>query len=293
MKGKIFWIVVIIVSLFTINVYCKDGQWFDNRTVYSIVLIEKEVVDTLGNRQIVPQGTGFIMRNYKNETHPIIVTCAHIIKNLSLIYVVITADSSLIEEMEKTKASYLALNKDLWELEDNNLRLRVNLEKNKTYVSNDSLDIMAFPITMIQKIAGDSTSGDFKLMKFLVIPQSLIKTNRKSNLGDEIYFVGFPFGIGTKYSKTGYAAKYFLSPLLRSGSIAWISTDNKIFLLDAFSYSGNSGSPVFTKKSWGKPGPYIIGMINGHLGMENENFGLARCVGIDDILNIVKLAENL
>ena len=131
------------------------------------------------------------------------------------------------------------------------------------------------------------------------------------SLGDEIYFVGFPFGIG---------AHHRIEPLVRSGSIAWISENSREFLLDAFSFGGNSGSPVFLKRLIGtKPGvlrwekPFLVGMITGHhsirlenvltqpdpsvlkfeKGTINLNLGLARCVWVDDILHIANKAQEL
>jgi len=105
---------------------------------------------------------------------------------------------------------------------------------------------------------------------------------------------------------TGRYTSKVSSPVLRTGIVSWKSDESNEFLLDALSYSGNSGSPVFTKAKIGKAGPDLIGMVTGHLNEELEfedknnlmkkpkshgNMGLAICVWIDDILEVVKIAE--
>jgi len=90
--------------------------------------------------------------------------------------------------------------------------------------------------------------------------------------------------------------------------------EHDFFLLDALSYGGNSGSPIFQKVIIGsKPGKLdwsdakLIGMIVGHQSLKIENIlnqpnpnelkfevtdidlniGLARCVYSDDIVYTV------
>lgn len=125
-----------------------------------------------------------------------------------------------------------------------------------------------------------------------------------------MYFIGFPFGFGTDE---------LIQPIVRSGSIAWLPKNRAEYLIDAFSYGGNSGSPIFRKILFGAiPGkidwelPKLVGMITGHqnLSLENVltqpdpselkfvkgnldiNLGLARCVFMDDIMELAaKLSE--
>ncbi len=120
---------------------------------------------------------------------------------------------------------------------------------------------------------------------------SKIRFRKDVSLGDEFYFIGFPLGL--------FVDKR-LSPILRSGTVAWMSDESTHFILDAFSFGGNSGSPVFSKIILGrKPGElnwedaYLSGMVVGHFYDENDhkiNIGLAKCLWIDEI---IKLTEDM
>jgi len=246
----------------------QHAKWFGEQTINSIVLLEKRV-----GQRYVPHGTGFLLYNYRTKSNATIVTCAHLLKPKEL-YVVVRADTAFINVLNESAKSAVIFGNSRWNLDGPNLRLRVTLKRDSTYVAHDSLDIAA---------------------KTTMIARSTIRKRDKAHLGEEVYFVGFPFGIGTKYGAflQGYLAQENPNPLVRSGSLAWLSDEKNEFLLDAFSYGGNSGSPIFTKVSLTKRGPFLIGMIFGHLGIENENFGLARCVWVDDILQVVDRAENL
>ena len=92
-----------------------------------------------------------------------------------------------------------------------------------------------------------------------------------------------------------YLLDYFQipNPLVRKGSIAWKSSKNSEFLLDAFSYGGNSGSPIFTLSDI-QNRTYLIGMVTGHLPSEkSENIGLAKCIWVDDIMKLVEKYNNI
>lgn len=278
MRSKtIFWV---LWSVFILAIYVQGqpSRWFDDQTIYTVVLLEKVQGDSL-----VSHGTGFLVYNYKNEACPTVVTCAHLLKR-SEIYVVVTADSELVSYMEEKREHLITMGESNWILQGNKLRLHVDLQKGHTYVNHPdtSLDIAAFPIGLAT--SADIDEEHFKVTRTTMVPKSKIKLRSKSLLGDDVFFVGFPFGIGTMD---------ILYPLVRSGIIAWLANESEEFLLDAFSYPGNSGSPVYTKIALGSSCPHLIGMIIGHLGTDFENFGLARCVWVDDILTVVRLAENL
>lgn len=283
-------IILIAVFIIPINARSKVIQWFDEELVGSIVLLEKEV-----NRKFIPHGTGFLIYNYETPSNPILVTCAHVLKR-SEIYVTVTADSELIRYAKAKNINEFFINESTWILHGNQLKLKVNLKKDISYVTHKSIDIAALPIGLATRY------GELGLSKTKTIPKHRIqKSETNSLLGDEVYFVGFPFGIGTED---------ILQPLVRSGSIAWLSKESSIFLLDAFSNPGNSGSPVFTKKSLSKPESYLIGMVIGHIPEPIElpvgkggcaksktfiqqNIGLARCVWVNDIMTVVRLAQEL
>jgi hypothetical protein len=109
-------------------------------------------------------------------------------------------------------------------------------------------------------------------------------------LCEEIFFTGFPFEIGT--------ISPVLRPLIRAGHIAWLSPESDTFILDAFSYGGNSGGPVFRKISTKNEKTMLVGMISGHWGLEIqgieiENVGLANCLWLDDMVDVIEKAKNL
>jgi len=194
--------------------------------------------------------------------------------------------------------------------------LRIKLEpqslwkKNnmKYVVKNQALDIAAFLIEFPQIILEDSSIINVASPTAIGITTTKLRSDLK--LGDDIYFVGFPFGIG--------AIGKNVEPLVRSGIISWLSKDSPNFLLDAFSYGGNSGSPIFKKGTmkWGSlnwEGIYFVGMITGHQKMQIDNvlvqpdtnklefkkssvelnIGLAIGVWADYILEIKNIAEGL
>lgn len=303
MISKTFWTLGTI-AIFAINAQGQpsgwvdaQGQpigWFDNQSIYNTVLLEKIQRDSSFIPQrdsifilridssFIPHGTGFLIYNYENEARPTLVTCKHLLKG-SEIYVVVTADSELISCMKEKRKRFIPIGNSTWMLQGNVLRLRVNLQEGHTYVTHPdtSLDIAAIPIGLGAR-GETKLLGAIKLTKTIMFSKSGIGERSKSNLGEDVYFVGFPFGIGSKG---------ILCPLVRSGAIAWLSTEGKEFLLDAFSYPGNSGSPVYLKNI--PVYPCLIGMVIGHLGPHYENFGLARCVWVDDILTVVALAKKL
>lgn len=296
-KTKCFILIIIFVFFSVSYVSSQKARWFNDEFIRSIVLLEKK---EKGN--YTPHGTGFLIYNYEKESNPIVVTCAHLL-NSKEIYITVLADSELISLAQEKKQEKIQINECIWELEGNKLRCKINLKKDITFITHpdENIDVAAIPINLGTRIVGHPIYGTVELTKTTMISHSSILIKSDALLGDEVYFVGFPFGIGT----TGD----FLPPLVRSGSIAWFSEQNKIFLLDAFSYPGNSGSPIFSKITIARQKSYLIGMVVGHIGQTieyskgigctksklsiDQNFGLARCVCSDDILKVVKVTEKL
>ncbi len=297
---KISILVIILISIVNTQAYCTNA--FNYGFMNSIVLLEKKK----GN-YFFPHGVGFLIYNYEYDGLATVVTCEHLLNKKSEIYVTINADSQLISYMEEQDIEEVTINGYTWKLYDDKLRLHIDLKKDTTYVTHPdtTIDLAAFPIGIGSKITTiDSTT--IGITKTSYIPKSVIGKNSDVSLADEIYFIGFPFGIGTEHGISGYdnekdmmlstgiGMSNVLSPLIRSGIVAWLSEESNEFLLDAFSYSGNSGSPVFLKMGFvNNNKSYLVGMVYGHLGTSEENFGLARCVWVDDISIVVKMAENL
>ncbi len=276
-----------ILFLFFNSIYFSQSSgWFEETSLNSIVLIQK-----YQDGKYLAYGTGFLLYNYETEGEAILVTCAHLFKRRDF-YVVVRPDSSLKSTLINSSYNSIVMGKNVWELHGDVLRTKIILKEDSSYILHDSLDIGALLLGLATKISlniGDSTVIR-PITKTSMLPRSVFKGRNKIGLGTDIYFVGFPFGIGTSggYFEAGLFSEKIPTPLIRSGIIAWVSDSNKEFLLDSFSYGGNSGSPVFTKRTFNQPGPMLIGMVTGHLGPEVENFGLAKCLWIDDIQDVVK-----
>jgi len=261
--------------------YPQETNWFGKSTINTIVLIQKK---DKGN--YINHGVG-ILFSLSNYERPIVITCEHLLRGKE-IYIVIDADSGFIKEMDNQGQNQLEIGKSTWEINNHQLRLKVNLLKDSTFVTHPDtlLDIGAFPIDVFSyRILNNGSK--LKYTESTFVGEKNIGDNKKILLGEDVYFVGFPFGIG---------ASHTLEPLVRSGTIAWISRYSNEFLLDAFSYGGNSGSPVFTQMNPlnnNRLKPYLIGMIVGHLGFEYENFGLAKCVYIEDMLTVIEFAKRI
>jgi hypothetical protein len=277
------------LSLFVLSAIIAStapAQWFDAQSLACTVLIEK-----WQDTAFVPHGTGFVLHNYDDPSCPIVVTAGHLL-NRSELYVSFNADSSLIRYATAHKLDTLCFKKLNWFLVGGRLRTQVRLTTSprQTLLIDSLNDIGMFLIDLPTWVIAQD--GDtVRCAPFQSMPRSMIRYRKDLSLGDELYFVGFPFGLGT-FTR--------LEPIIRSGSLAWLSQDSNEFLLDAFSFGGNSGSPVFSKIILGrKPGllawddAYLVGMVLGHLGDATQNWGLARCVWIDQVSQLGRRAGAL
>lgn len=245
----------------------------------------------VGN-QYVPHGTGILLYNYDTTRPHIIITCAHILRNTD-ISVVIPMTSKGSAQLKLLNARQVLLGKTIWTIEENKLRGNIKLKEDSSFVSDQKLDIGAlfFEHTNTVEILKNGNADTMRICNLQFIPKSRIKLKKDIRLGIDVYFVGFPFSIGTSIGFL--ASNQYMSetpnPLLRFGSVAWKSEASSEFLIDAFSYGGNSGSPVFTQTDLINPQSYLIGMIVGHLPSEkSDNNGLARAIWVDDIIEIIQ-----
>jgi len=272
---------IILIFLLPISLLSEIESGLPGDIVNCIILIEKSVNDTL-----IPHGTGFLLYNYFHKNIYTVVTCAHVLRN-PIVFLKIPADTSLIIFMNNNKLKTITMGTDTWILSGKNLVLPFKIQKNINCVIDDSLDIGVLNIGLSNKgqFQNDTTKIIFTNKKG--IPKSLYGFKKDIKLGTDVFFLGFPFRIGTEYGYLGGYSEDISNPLVRSGSIAWFSNVSNEYLVDAFSYSGNSGSPIFTKNSI-TSSTHFIGMVFGHLpSSASDNMGLARCIWSDDIFNII------
>lgn len=277
-------IIFLVIFLYSYSfIYCQTS-WFDNNVINCVVLLEK-----MDQNKLVPHGTGFFVYNYDSPTEYYIVTCEHVLRNRS-IFVKIPADSSLLRLFDKSKKIAIDFGNSLWFRDGRNIVHEYKLIKDTSFVVNKELDIGLFSIKIIGSYIDPIDSSKHTYTSVKGIPKSMISEKSKIKLGDEIYFLGFPFYIGTDigWLSLGKYSDDISNPLLRTGTIAYISNKSSEFLIDALSYSGNSGSPVFTKQGPTNPASKLVGMILGHLpSTGSDNMGLARAVWIDEILKLI------
>jgi hypothetical protein len=279
-------VIIQIVLIYLIGsdiLYSQNQNWISEEAIYSTVLLERK-----DSNEIIPHGTGFLIHNYNSEFNDFLVTCAHLLKR-GEIYITIPPSTKSKKFLENMKKKSFTFDNDTWIFNNGILRVVKKLKKFETYVSNDSLDIAIIPISIpAYKLESVTVSSSNRKG----CPKSVIGGKQNITLGKEIFFIGFPLMIGTPigYLGEGKFSSKISNPLVRTGTIAWVSSDDGEFLLDAFSYGGNSGSPVFLKPSTEGSVPYLIGMINGHLNdpYSNSNMGLAKCISIDKIMEVIK-----
>lgn len=281
---------IVILFLFICSVSFCQTSWFDENIINCVVLLEKQ-----NGNEIVPHGTGFLIYNYNSPSDYYVVTCEHVLRN-EYIYVKIPADSSIVSQLKASNKMAVDFGNSLWLLDGHNFIHGVKLKRDSSYVANDKLDIGVFTVRIYGAVVNKKDSSEQKYTNIKGIPMSLISEKKKTKLGDEIYFLGFPFAIGTErgWLSLGKYSDEISNPLLRTGTIAYKSNSSQEFLLDALSYSGNSGSPVFTKQGMFNKTSKLIGMIVGHLpSMGSDNMGLARAVWVDEIMKLIEKYKQL
>ncbi|HRO47670.1 serine protease [Agriterribacter sp.] len=275
--------------LFVLLLFAQVAQgqgYFSTELIDCVVSLEKE--DSLG--KIIPHGTGFCIYNYNNPGELIVVTNEHVLRN-GYIYIKSAVTDSAFRFMMRYKIDTVTVDGQAWVLDGYNLHTKVFLKYGVNYLPHESLDIAIFKVPSFSGI--NIGTDSVKVFKTTSLPLSLIKSKNDVKLGTPVYFVGFPFGIGHSYGFTipdSYNDEK-LTPLVRRGIVAWKSDTKKEFLLDAFSYPGNSGSPVYSETGVFGKKPGLIGIVYGHLGQpgkDGSNFGLARCYWVDEILELIK-----
>jgi len=154
--------------------------------------------------------------------------------------------------------------------------------------ANVDLAVMPFPIANTMNVR-------FISEDFMESPKAIVE-------GDDVFFLGFPLGIGSRER---------LTPLVRAGIISY-KEDDSIWLIEGNAFPGNSGGPVFLKPSFydfktgtlGKISPpKFIGVLQAYVSYEDvaistqtgrprvvfqENSGLARMYSIKPIKELLE-----
>lgn len=309
--------IVILTILIAVSSHFTYSQWYNQFTEDCVILIEQHT-----NDKYYPVGTGFLIQSESESRYPVVVTNKHLL-NRGNIFISIPADKEILDYARWKNISEITIGNRVWKLQDKRLRTEYNTIKDGklNYVLHEDtlIDIAAFPLEIRRFISTNddfdglaknqlpAARGKIKCCSFTMVPRKFIGKREDMRLGRDTFFLGFPLGFG---------AEDPISPILRSGTIAWVDPEGKEFWLDAVSLNGNSGSPVFakpnTEDNLDEQHSRLIGMIYAHWGQnislyvpdennkvpveaikEIENLGLARAVWADDILNVVERAERI
>ena len=273
-----------------------------------------------GKGDFQSHGTGFLIER-RNAPHgyAFVVSNEHVL-SLTAVEVVIKANSAFLDQTSIQPNDSFNLGGYVWRLDEGVFRCTVRLEAGLTYLSHDSLDIAVLPIRIPSEFLNNN-QGRRTLLRMSdaePISQNKIVYRKDVQLGELVYFLGFPNGIGTLEGQLYSTSEGLVpansytenapNPVARFGAVAWIAKDAKRYLVDALSYSGNSGSPVFYAKSSKHAKLELIGLVFGHEGdttsviqehgkrprlIHSGNMGLLKAHFADDILNLVREAEKL
>ena len=232
-----------------------------------------------GNKEdYIPVGTAFLV---DDNGLNVLVTCRHVVKGTDL---------------SKLFFSFNTLNKEIERISFPELKMGYEFI-NWVFHKNKNIDIAAIPFPM--------RADRWDTRK---IGKKYYSTYNKINEGDEIFFLGFPLGIKSLQK---------IRPLVRYGIVSF-KYEEKIFLIDALVYPGNSGSPVYLKPELLKfekkekenvaiySIPYLVGIISSYIPYIDpcysaqtkrvritfeENSGLANVFSLDLILEIFQLEK--
>ena len=179
----------------------------------TVVLIEQEAKNEKGQSQIIPIGTGFLLRSERGFYY--VVTCKHVVRkkgrlNKEGLFYRLNTRSFIDDPFHRRSINAL--------LEE--------LEVDYFLHPDDRVDIAVFPIKV------DVRKDDIKFATF-----SIFEELENIYPREDVFFIGYP--IGTVLSERN-------QPVVRNGIISRKNEDFR-FLIEGASFPGNSGSPVITK----------------------------------------------
>jgi predicted DNA-binding ArsR family transcriptional regulator len=211
----------------------------------------KKTVVFLGNiyehGEVVPNATGFLVE-IKGLLH--LVTAKHVI------YDYITnnlTDAETYAFVNTTANSIRAVRIS---------EMKRMLNCDWIFHQNNNIDVAIIPFN---SAAADDLAH---------VPQNIFLSFEEIFELQDIFFISYQPGIQIRIQNR-------ISPIIRTGSVS-VMNDNSTFYIDAASFPGNSGSPVFTRPStmYGQTntqpmgGGYLIGVIGSYLFYEDVAISL-------------------
>ena len=226
------------------------------------------------NGHLKSHGTAFILYNYNpGSDESILVTCEHVTHHDTLIAAVPATDSlknALLRNKQHSLTYTSSTGKQTIEFDGVNLLFSIPVQQNNNYYKHPRLDLATI-FCNLPTVLLNNQNTTVQLTEMKTLPRSVISNRNEMYAGQEITFIGFPSGIGTKngFFGSNMYRDAKSNPLFRKGIVSWTSEEAELFLVDGFSYGGNSGSPIFSVPN-AESGGKFLGMVIGHLNDEFE-----------------------
>jgi hypothetical protein len=238
-------------------------HWLPEEILKTIVLFR--IPNSVGD--MVPHGTGVLL-NVENIY--VLVTCKHIVLDEKGGKKILNLEA-VVNRTDGTKS---IKNIDL---------IQKQFGLRWFFHSNSNVDIAISPVAI------EEGKDDIKTFRYKDISKS-----EDINLGDDVFFLCFPLGIGVEdFDK--------ISPLVRTGIVSQKRRGNS-YLIDANVYPGSSGSPVFFRPTIAKRNPpnmdlgvmrriKMIGIVNQSINLGIDNSGLGIVQSCDLLAEIIESSE--
>jgi len=247
------------------------SHWLHPDWPKTVALIQRETKDDQGRQFLTPIGSGTFLI-WKDVS--CILTCKHV------------ADIG----------TWIAINRKpsgIMVVPISDYQQRTGLKWFFHHDVNVDLAAMPFPIQ-------DTMDIKFIWRDLFESPEGVVE-------GDDVFFLGFPLGIGSREK---------LTPLVRAGIVSYKQNDS-ILLIEGNVFPGNSGGPVFLKPSFydfktGTFGritpPTFIGLLQAFISYEEvavslqtgrqrvvfqENSGLARVYSTKPVTEMLESPDFL
>lgn len=207
----------------------------------AVVMLEKISLDNNGQTRIEPHGTGFLY--FDSALGNCLITNRHILAGRDSIYIRYN-----LSERQRTDSSS-EFHREICYLKDTAGNYLWAGHK------NPRIDVGAVKLRVPSTV--DARRFD----------SERLKSFRDIRVGERVYFYGFPLLLYGLEGQGDY-------PILRTGIISFRSEhltylsrqiiDSGVFLIDGFSFQGNSGSPVIIPSKLKQKGA-LIGIVFGHI----------------------------